>query len=170
VAGKTKLRLGDLVSIPSIDEQVAYSLVVGKYHTAFFVAVYDGVYQPGDQDALASAKTAAFALIALTFDAKVVNGQWPVLGRMDFSPDEIPFPAYRLDDGGRALVEDHTGTQSRPARTSVEQSLRYRKLISPQILEDAVKALSQAAPWIPNYDALVVPPPGARSSDLFPAS
>lgn len=167
MAGKARVRVGDVVAIPIGDDEVAYALVVGNYHSAYYVAVYDGVY-PRNGSGLAAAVSRPFVLIAPTFDAKVADGQWPVVGRMTVAPDEVPFPAYRLDDGRRQLVEDYTGTHTRRAKTSVEQGLPYRRLVSPQILENAVAARTGRTPWLSNYEALLVPPPGARSLDLFP--
>jgi transposase len=58
-------------------------------------------------------------LVGLTFDAKISNGDWPMLGDAPIRED-VPLPAYKVAIGHpeKIEIEAYSGSRSRPATAS----------------------------------------------------
>ena len=96
------------------------------------------------------------AFLAECLDAKIWNGDWPIVGNMEPDSSRILLPKYKVAIG-RAdnwYVESYDGKRRRPARPSELDSLRYREVCSPMMLQMALQALHHAAPWLESYGRL----------------
>jgi hypothetical protein len=155
---RPRLAVGDVFTVPVDGSRVSVGQVVGKYqHDAYYVVVYDLLAMAGDEPlAVAEAvEVAGPLLVALTFDAKVMVGDWQVIANVDV-PSSVTLPAYRemVGPSGRVDVVDYSGIRRRPASSDEAAALPNRQVVAPVRVEKAVRALHGSGTWNEAYDQL----------------
>jgi hypothetical protein len=98
--------------------------------------------------------TAKLLFAALSLDAKIYHGHWPIVGNVKKNLKRIPQPVFKIDQGGRMYLESRDSSIYRPASNSQAERLRYRTIVAPIRLENALKALCGVGEWHPDYDEL----------------
>lgn len=163
---RTSVRRGHVLAIPADEQSFAAAQVVDFYlREACFIAVFEPLHTKKLEFNLELALRAPVALVALTFDAKIVNGDWPILGEANLSKD-VPLPAYKVEYDRGMRIEDHSGKLSRTVRAT-DPDLPFRTVVAPILLERAVSATHGRAPWEARFDVLKAPRPEARDDVLF---
>lgn len=166
MTNRYRARRGDVVSIPVDDAHYVAAQIVDFYRRqACFVAVFEPLYAQADEIDLSAATRERLVFIALTFDGRIVSGDWRVLGNV-LPAEDLPFPAYQVDDGGIMSIEDHTGKISRRLESG-DPELPQRTFVAPMVLERAVRAKHGRESWDSRYDSLVPPKSLARDDTLF---
>lgn len=161
-----KPKRGDIVAIPIEENKFAIAQVVDFYRReACLIVVFERLYSDTMGINLESAIREPVELVALTFDAKIYNGDWPLLGSEEPSP-ELALPAYRIGEDP-VYVEDHTGQRVREA-SETDPELPFRTFVAPIVLEQAIRAKNGREAWDARYDALLPPPPWAQEGAIFP--
>lgn len=89
-------------------------------------------------------------------DALLYHGDWPIVASTPAASD-IPLPAYRVAVGSppTMMVEDYSGERIRPATTAESESLPFRTVVAPVILEHALRAHCGMRPWDTRYDDIL---------------
>lgn len=166
----SRVSIGDVFEIPLDERRKVYGQVVGKYRNdAYYLAVFDRVLDREQSPPLELAVDAPLSLLALSFDAKLAAGHWPIVGRADVA-DDMPLPAYKEAVGSpdNIQVVDYSGTRRRPATADEARALPNRTLVAPIRLEKALRALQELEPWRSDYEALL-PNEALTTSRLFSA-
>jgi len=164
-----RLRVGDIVAIPLEGDQVAISQVVGSYKKeTYYFAVFDQPCRMNDFACVEARLHDEISLLALSMDAKISAGHWPVLAHREVDIGRIPFPAYLegVSPPGSFEVVDYSGERRRPAPSDVHD-LVPRKVVAPVRIEKAVRALHGLEPWSDAYDDLRVPAETAQTNYWF---
>ena len=112
--------------------------------------------QPGLATDRLAVVTDDITFLAECLDAKIWNGDWPVVSNVPPDTSRIQPPKYKVSIGeaDNWHVESYDGKRRRPAKPSELDSLRYREVFSPMMLQMALQALHQAGPWLESYRRL----------------
>jgi hypothetical protein len=149
------LGVGDVFVIPIDDNRVGVGQAVAMYgEDSYYLAIFEPTIDR-DLGELDSAIDGPILFLALTFDAKVWAGDWPVVGTRPVRPD-MPLPAYKQMVGvpDRFDVVDYSGQRRRPARGTEAVWLSNRFSVAPIRLERALRAVHGVEPWDDAYAEL----------------
>ena len=91
---------------------------------------------------------------ALTLDAKIHHGDWPIIGNRKENIGTIPQPWFKVWVEGQTYVEARDRSVIRPATTEEATALRLRTVVAPVRLEKALKAFHGIGEWQPRFDEL----------------
>src|SRR5258708_34176416 len=120
------------------------------------MAVFRTAYERGANPDLTEIVKDEIAFMAESFDGKIWNGHWPIIGNVKPDLSRIPLPVYKLtvDRVDNWQVVSYDGLRRRPATRGEREALEPRLLVAPIILERAVQALHGTAPWDESYRPL----------------
>jgi hypothetical protein len=149
-------REGDVFLVRVDAGRRAVGQVVGTYkRQALFMAVY-GRLLHSSEDEIHMSLESPLDFLALSFDAKIAVGDWPIVGRHPI-PDHVVLPAFKeaIDTPENIYVVDASGSKRRPATPDESLRLRNRTIVAPAVLEHAIRARHGLEPWREEFDALV---------------
>ncbi len=130
----------------------AYGTSGGHFYLGVFGRAHDG-----DDPPIETLLDDQFALFALSMDALLFHGHWPVIGRGANQGGRLRWPEYKVATApGRYAVEDASGRTTRPATSRDLAVLPYRKVVSPIVVQHAFEALHGAREWHADYNHLRV--------------
>jgi hypothetical protein len=149
-------RDGDVFQVPIDEDSVGHGQIIGSRPSTLLVAIFKELHPRSSAPHLTQIASGEVAFLAETFDAKIWNGEWPIVGNA--SPDHvrIPFPTYKVAIGRATdwYVETFDAPQRRPAKPWEIDSLPLRNIVSPIRLENALRALHGVGQWDPSYRLL----------------
>jgi hypothetical protein len=148
-----KANVGDVFLIPLEDSGFGLGQVAGDWKGELYLLIFEHTYDTRDVDP-ECVLAAAPLFAALSLDAKIHNGDWPVIVRVTDNLAQIPQPVFKVDQGGRMFLESRDRSVSRPVTQAEEESLRLRTVVAPVRLENALKALNGIGEWNPRYEEL----------------
>lgn len=149
-----KAMLGDVFLVPVSDEAFGIGQVAGDWKGELYLIIYDATY-PTVRDAKPQDVCRLSPLLsALSLDAKIYNGDWPIIGSVKENLGSTPQPAYKVEQGGHMYVESRDRTVTRIASDEEESVLRFRNVVAPIRIENALKALRGFGEWNPRFDEL----------------
>lgn len=93
-------------------------------------------------------------LAALSMDGKIYNNHWFVIGKIQKNISSIPQPFYKINYGNKVFVESRDRSIMRPANETEAKILRFRTIVSPVRLENALKAAKGFAEWNDGFSDL----------------
>jgi hypothetical protein len=129
----------------------APSGLVGAYLVgSYYVLIFDQLFDRSSPPPLVQLGHAPVAFLALVLDAKLLNGDWPITGRVPVASD-LQLPAYKEEVPTGVEVVDWTGRRRRAAKPGESEKLRYREVVSPAFLELAVKAKHGVGQWYDDF-------------------
>lgn len=162
------MKVGDVLAIPLSNTRIGVGYVAAYYDPslAFYVLLYGESYPTVDDIGLL-ASGGEPVLWGLTFDSKVHAGHWKVVGNVPPDGSTLRLPASKLEEDGRTILEDLTGEYWRLATDEEAQRLRYRKIVAPVRLENALKAHFGLTEWEPLFDELRIVSPEDQSRNIF---
>jgi hypothetical protein len=148
----TTPKIGDVFLIPLDELSAAGGQVIAiRENEELYIAVMDRRI-----DASESNPECAIAgnpvLLTLSFDAKLANGQWPIIGNLSEAVYRYPQPAFKINHAGIMSIESRDKSVRRPATKAELEVLRNRSIASPMIIEDAIKAYFGLGEWSESYD------------------
>lgn len=148
-----KARVGDVFLVPVDESRFGVGQIAGDWKGELYVIIYEGILSGGvpDPEDVNSAKP-LFA--ALSMDAKIHHGDWPIIGNVTKNLERIPQPVFKVDQGGQVFLESRDRSISRPASIAEAERLRLRTVVAPVRLENALKAHSGLGEWNSRYDEL----------------
>jgi len=151
-------RLGDIFEIPIDDTRVGYGQVVAvRVAThAFCMVVFERIFEMEPPPSLEVVVGSDILLVANTFDSRIKNGSWTVVGRREPDLSRVPFPAYKLSVGAidDVFVVSYDGKRRRRATPEETSVLDFRWDVAPIRLEKALKAFHGLLPWDDDYARL----------------
>lgn len=144
---------GDVFQLSIDVDRVGYGQVVGSRPSTLLVAIFRESLPRTSVCDCAQIVTGDVAFLAETFDAKIWNGDWPIVGHVVPDHVRIPFPWYKvtIDRATDWYVESYDTSQRRPAMPWEVDSLLLRNIVSPIRLEKALQALHGIGQWDPSY-------------------
>lgn len=147
---------GDFLAIPLGDGRADIAHVVDQTTRALYVVVFDcPVSASPTPEEVARARTATPLFATLTFDARVRPGMWTIVGSSPPDPDHfLPAFTYAAAETNGVWVTDFHDSRQRPATEDESKSIPRRKIRSPMVLEQAVRAHEDLAPWLPAFEEL----------------
>ncbi len=148
-----KPSLGDVFMLPVGDGSYGIGQVAGDWKGELYLVIYDASYATAvaDPNDVCSLNP---LLSALSLDAKIYNGDWPIVGNTMENLSSLPQPVYKVEQGGRLYIESRDRNVTRVASQGEESVLRFRNVVAPIRLENALKALRGVGEWNPRFDEL----------------
>lgn len=165
---RVKIKTGDVFSVPIDDTRVGVGQVVATYgKSAYYFAIFDSVAADSASIDLSEATQQRLVFLALSLDAKLVVGDWTIVGHQPVRAD-LPLPAFKEVVGGpeRVDVVDYSGERRRRAQPSEAELLPNRKVVAPVRLEKALRAKHGLEPWTEAYTDLA-PNESMTTAQLF---
>ncbi|WP_279304113.1 Imm26 family immunity protein [Microbacterium testaceum] len=152
---------GEVFLVPLGDGRSVAGQVLAKFRRVnYFLATFDVVLE-GDAvfPSLQQLTTAPVSLLCLSLDAKLRNGDWPVIGRSPVSViDSLPAFKVAVNEPWNFQIEDYSGTRTRPASPEDERLYPFRTVVAPIRLERAAQALEGLREWDREWDELLPDP------------
>ena len=148
---KVAANIGDVFLIPVDSEQYALAQLVSDWNGELYVAVFDHKVSALDVP-LNTVVDLEPMFLALTLDAKLFHGDWPIIGNVQENLADFPQPAYQVRQSGIVYLESRDRSISRPATEAEAAVLKFRTGYSPMVLEKAVKAHFGAGEWLIHYE------------------
>lgn len=147
-----KPALGDVFLIPLDQERYGIGQIAGDWKGELYVVVYDKLVarngSPADLDG------AGLTFAALTLDAKLHQGDWPVIGSRKDNLPLLPQPWFKVENGNEVHIEARDRASGRRATATEEAQLRHRTVVAPVRIETALKALHGIGDWHPRFEDL----------------
>jgi hypothetical protein len=153
---RKRLKPGDVFTIPLDESRFVAGQLADKVHAAWFVIVFDGIYDNDESVDIQAATTKPIRLQGLTFNALIRHGVWSLLGNAAVPDDRIRWPVFKVMTDfspERYAVTDHRGEHQRQS-TWRDRGLQNMIFVSPMVLQRAARALHGLEPWRPDFDHL----------------
>lgn len=147
------VKIGDVFLVPIDETRVAMGQVAGDWNGELYLVIYDGVHVADKCEAAEIVKERPL-FAALSLDAKLHNGDWPIIGNILDNVPEIPQPVFKINHGSELFVISRDRLTFRPASENEAAFLRLRKVVAPVRLEKALKAHNGVGDWNAAYDEL----------------
>lgn len=144
-------KVGDVFLVPLGGQSWALGQLVSAWNDELYVAIFGQKIETQEANP-SSVLTQEPALFALTLDAKLFHGDWPILGNVQENLDRFPQPAFKVRQSGVVYIESRDRTVSRPASPSEAEMLRYRSVSYPAIIEEAAQGYFGVCEWNPHFD------------------
>lgn len=148
---KTAPEVGDVFLIP-LDEatSVGGHVIAIRENEEIYIAIFDQRLSRNEinPDIVVAANP---ALLTLTFDAKFLHGDWPIIGNVEVN-NRYPEPAYKIKHAGIMSIESRDKTVRRPATEGELDILQNRSVGSPAIIEDAIRSYFGLGEWSESYN------------------
>ena len=146
-----RAKVGDVFLVPLDGKGWALGQLVSAWNDELYVAVFGQKVETRDVNPH-SVVDQEPVFLALTLDAKLFHGDWPILGNVQGNLASFPQPAFKVRQSGVVHIESRDRTLSRPALPAEAEILRYRSVSSPVVIEKAVQAFFAIGDWSPHYD------------------
>jgi len=148
-----KTRVGDVFEIPIDDSRVGFGQIIARRMSSYLMVVFKTAHPRGVRPPVQDIVGDEPAFLAETLDAKIWNGDWPVVGNAVPNASRVPLPVYKVTIGSidNWQVESYDGARHRPAKPWELDSLQPRTVVAAIRLQKALQAIHGAAPWSENY-------------------
>lgn len=150
---KHKATIGDVFLISIDGSRFGVGQVAGDWNGELYIVVYDVILPSAEFD-LARVASDELLFAALSLDAKIHHGDWRIIGNVTSNLDRIPQPAFKVNQDGKVWVETRDRSRFWPASKAQAEGLRYRTVVAPVRLENALRALHGIGEWNPKFDEL----------------
>lgn len=144
-------KVGDVFLVPLDNQNWALGQIISVWNEELYVAIFDQKFERRLEDPNI-VLTQQPAFLALTLDAKLFHGDWPILGNMQENLVQFPQPAFKVRQSGVVYIESRDRTVSRPASSTEAEMLRYRSVSYPAVIEEAVQGYFGVGEWNPHFD------------------
>lgn len=148
-----QVTVGDVFLVPLNGKSWALGQLVSAWNEELYVAIYGQKFETQQVDPR-SVIGLEPALLALTLDAKLFHGDWPIIGNVQENLSSLPQPAFKVRQSGIVHIEARDRSMSRPASPSEAEILRYRSVSSPAVIEEAVQGYFGVCEWNPHFDKI----------------
>lgn len=144
--------VGDVFLIPLDDVSAVGGHVVAiREHEELYVAIM-GHRVRRDENDPEVAIAGEPVLLTLSFDAKLSNGDWAIIGNLAGAVNRYPHPAFKIKYVGAMLIESRDRSVRRPATNEELDILQNRSVASPMVIEDAIRAHFGLGEWSESYN------------------
>ena len=147
MAKAIRAKVGDVFRIPISTDQYVLGQVVKKVRAQHMVVTFRAANASID-DAIAS----GIELAGIVFDAKLRNGDWPIVENRP--PVEVKDPWFALGHEGleNLRLTNFDDSEVRLVSPSEASKHRHRNLSGPMVLQRAVAALHGNDSWQSDFD------------------
>ena len=146
-----EVKVGDVFLIPLDGKKWACGQLIDNREGELYVAVFrDSLDSENDSYEKVILKEPLF--LALTLDAKLWHGDWPIVGNVLGNLQRMPQPSFKVRQSGVVYIESRDRGIRRPATQAEVAILRYRSVSSPAVIEEAVQGYFGVCEWNPHYD------------------
>lgn len=137
-----RAKVGDVFRIPAASDQFVYGQVVEKKGPQHLVVVFRAV-----TDSVEEAISSGFELAGIVFDAKLRNGDWPIVANRP--PVKVSEPWFVLGHEGleNLRLENFEGSSQRLIRPAEAARHGHRNISYPMLLQWAVEATHGQREW-----------------------
>ncbi|WP_349408754.1 Imm26 family immunity protein [Pseudalkalibacillus sp. SCS-8] len=149
---KFKVSIGDIFTIPFNQELKAIGQVVLQGATSDVFIIFDCIYK--ENEMLNKIQNQPILFMFNTIDTRLEDGEWQIIGN-DRPPKNLALKNYISETLDGYVVLDAGGQIIRGATENDVKSLSNLSSISPEIVEDAVKAKFGNGEWYPYLDKLL---------------
>jgi Immunity protein 26 len=149
-----KVKVGDVFLVPLDKLSSAGGIVISNRKGELYVAVFQERFDANESDTKKIVNGTPLFL-TLTLDAKLWHGHWPIIGNELKNTAKFPRPAFKIQFNEKGYIESLDMGIQRLASENELSILRFRKVSSPAILDDAVKGKFGIVEWNPHYDSLL---------------
>lgn len=148
-------QIGDVFKIGLSASSLGFGQIIDTYKAKMLlVAIFD-VQRAADLPVAIEGVLASSAIfVCNTLDALLWHGRWQVIGQVPPDHERFPLPNYKVDIGGRLMVENFGATKARAATPPELDLLDFRTCYAPIGVENALKAHFGLQPWEDRFDAL----------------
>ncbi len=145
-------KVGDVFLIPLDDASAAGGHVVAiRENEELYVAIMGHLLRRDEQNSEVAIAGEPI-LLTLSFDAKLSNGDWPIIGNLANFVHRYPHPAFKIKHLGIISIESRDRSVRRPATKDELDILQNRSVASPMIIEDAIRAYFGLGEWVESYN------------------
>ena len=148
-----KVKVGDVFLIPIKGEEWVGGQLLANRMKELYVAVYPKLVKKGETSVEDIIQQEPLFL-ALTLDAKLWHGHWPIIGNTKKNIHTLPQPFFKWDSQKGTMIESRDQRVRRLAKAHEIPYLKYRTVVAPIILENAAKAHFGIGNWDYDYDDL----------------
>lgn len=148
---RLKVRVGDIFRIP-VDESLSiYGQILTAFHRTHLVVVFEATSE--ETLSIEEVIRRKIDLAGIVFDAKFINGDWPIVGNL--APVVVNQPWFV---SGHEAMEDLSLTSidtSTRHRVTAQAAVNHQRLSfsTPMVLQRAVAGLYNRGPWQEEYHA-----------------
>jgi hypothetical protein len=149
-----KVKTGQVFAIPLGTDRYGLGQIVAARDGELYLTVYGDIFVglPRDPHTIIG-KRPVFS--ALSLDAKLWHGHWPVIGVVTENLSGIAEPIFKVGYAGALFLESRAGSMLRQTLPGEAEQLRFRTVVAPVWIEDALKAHHGLEDWNPKYDELL---------------
>jgi hypothetical protein len=148
-AKRIRAKVGDVFAVPISNEGRVYGQVVDQAGAQFLVVLFRST-SGSAEDAVRS----GIELAGIVFDAKLRNGDWPILSNMP--PVKVKPPWFVVGHEGleNLRLVNFDSSVTRLVRSAEAANHRHRSVAYPMILQRAAEALHGHGQWNEELDFL----------------
>ena len=146
-----QVKVGDVFLVPLDGKSWAVGQLVSSWNDELYVAIFGQKVETQNVNPQSVADLEPIFL-ALTLDAKLFHGDWPIIGNVQANLASFPQPAFKVRQSGVVYIESRDRKFTRPASTSEAEQLIYRSVSSPAVVEKGVQAHFGLGDWSVHYD------------------
>ncbi|MEP9387655.1 Imm26 family immunity protein [Mesorhizobium sp. KR9-304] len=146
-----RAKVGDVFLISLDERSWALGQLVSAWNDELYVAIFGQKLETQEVDPKCVIDQEP-VFLALTLDAKLFHGDWPILGNVHQNLINFPQPAFTVRQAGVVHIESRDRTVSRAASPSEAEILRYRSVSSPAVIEETVRGYFGACEWNPHFE------------------
>jgi hypothetical protein len=132
--------------MPVSDGFHVYGQVVDKDGPQHLVVIFSAV------GSMEEALRGSIDLAGIVFDAKLRNGDWPIIANAPVAPLRTPMFVLGHEGVENLRLESFDGKTSRLVRSDEASTHRHRNLSAPMLLQMAAEAHHGLAAWKGDYD------------------
>ncbi len=141
---RIRARVGDVFSIPVLDHERVLGQVVDQAGPQFMVVTFRS-----DDPAPEKVVAAEIDLAGIIFDAKLRNGDWPILSNQPPATVSEPWFLVGHSGLGNLRLESFDGSKVRAATSADAAEHAHRNISSPMAFQWAVEAARGHREWTP---------------------
>ena len=147
---------GDIFKIPVSEDDCCYGRVVDRNQYLLYLAVMEDVWKTELTPSISDLVSGNIVLAALSTDAMIWHGRWPIVGNDTRYLEKIVRPIYKLEylKSNETKIVSMFGDEIQDADPDQARILKNQKVVAPIRLGNAAKALNGFGEWLDKYEDL----------------
>src|SRR5262245_3433777 len=125
MATRSKPAVGDVFSVTLSQSQRSFGQILGVFEDQLYLVVFFDILHDPTKISVDAIVASDPLLIGNTFDSKIVNGDWQIIGNVPPDRTRFPYPKYKVGSGSKCYVEAFDGTRCRLATAQEEHLLPF---------------------------------------------
>lgn len=148
---RIKSRPGDVFLVPLDQNDAALGQVLASWKGELYIAIYDLKVPLSETNAsLVCGREPLIA--ALSLDAKLWHGDWPIIGNVTSNLAGILHPVFKVGHNGSTYLVTRDRSVLRKALPEEASQLRLRTVYAPVALQNAILAHFGLGERLPRYE------------------